>query len=198
LLLSRSALASRASKYAPNFSNALSNHKELRIATQELTLPAKIVIFRRFREYPDRAVGNIQQTEGLREPNAIRSPRLTRVRKWQFALYWIQEIHRRTFLIDDLFDLNVASLRPIAIAPATPSTLDGLCGPEQRNGVGSSFEVRKDARPPSTVMSGLLYRFTDATAGKIFARDASAFSIFCVYGKKRGPHPPARLSQVWL
>jgi hypothetical protein len=37
-------------------------------------------------------------------------------------------------------------------------------------------------------MSGLLYRFTDATAGKIFAplfgeRDASAFSIFCVYGK---------------
>jgi small subunit ribosomal protein S12 len=32
-------------------------------------------------------------------------------------------------------------------------------------------------------MSGLLYRFTDATAGKIFVRDASAFSIFCVYGK---------------
>jgi hypothetical protein len=33
-------------------------------------------------------------------------------------------------------------------------------------------------------MSGLLYRFTDATAGKIFVRDASAFSNFCVYGKK--------------
>ena len=48
-------------------------------------------------------------------------------------------------------DLNVVSLRPIAIVPATPSTLDGLCGPEQRNGVGSSFELRKDARPPSTV-----------------------------------------------
>ena len=44
-------------------------------------------------------------------------------------------------------------------------------------------ELGKDARPPSTVMSGLLYRFTDATAGKIFVRDASAFSIFCVYGK---------------
>jgi hypothetical protein len=29
--------------------------------------------------------------------------------------------------------------------------------------------------------SGLLYRFTDA-AGKIFVRDASAFSLFCVYG----------------
>ena len=43
-------------------------------------------------------------------------------------------------------------------------------------------ELGKDARPPSTVMSGLLYRFTDATAGKIFVRDASAFSIFCVYG----------------
>src|ERR1700710_386995 len=104
------------------------------------------------------------------------------------ALYWIQEIHRRTFPVSDSFDssdLNVVRLRPIAIVPATPSTLDGLCGPEQRNGVGSSFEVRKDARPPSTVMSGLLYRFTDATAGKIFVRDASALSIFCVYGKKR-------------
>ena len=100
-----------------------------------------------------------------------------------FALHRIQEIHRRTFLIEESSDLNVVSLRPIAIVPATPSTLDGLCGPEQRNGVGSSFEVRKDARPPSTVMSGLLYRFTDATAGKIFVRDASAFSIFCVYGK---------------
>ena len=35
-------------------------------------------------------------------------------------------------------ELNVVSLRPIAIVPATPSALDGLCGPEQRNGVGSS------------------------------------------------------------
>ena len=104
-----------------------------------------------------------------------------------FALHWIQEIHRRTFLIEDRFDLNVVSLRPLAIVPATPSTLDGLCGPEQRNGVGSSCDVGKDARPPSTVMSGLLYRFTDATAGKIFVRGASAFSIFCVYGKKRSP-----------
>src|SRR5580692_3662071 len=50
-------------------------------------------------------------------------------------------------------------------------------------------ELGKDARPPSTVMSGLLYRFTDATAGKIFVRDASAFSIFCVYGKKAKPSP---------
>lgn len=89
-------------------------------------------------------------------------------RKQSFALYWIQEIHRRTFPVT-VTDLNVVSLRPIAIVPATPSTLDGLCGPGQRNGVGSSFELRKDARPPSTVMSGLLYRFTDATAGKIFA-----------------------------
>jgi small subunit ribosomal protein S12 len=42
-------------------------------------------------------------------------------------------------------------------------------------------------------MSGLLYRFTDATAGKIFVRDASAFSIFCVYGsvysKEAKPSP---------
>src|SRR5271170_2532112 len=62
------------------------------------------------------------------------------------ALYWIQEIHRRTFPVSDSFDssdLNVVRLRPIAIVPATPSTLDGLCGPGQRNGVGSSFEVRE-------------------------------------------------------
>jgi hypothetical protein len=52
-------------------------------------------------------------------------------------------------------------------------------------------------------MSGLLYRFTDATAGKIFApsfgkRDASAFSIFCVYGsvysKEAKPSPLLRVS----
>ena len=39
------------------------------------------------------------------------------------------------------FDRNVVSLRPIAIVPATPSTLDGLCGPGQRNGVGSSLKA---------------------------------------------------------
>ena len=39
-------------------------------------------------------------------------------------------------------DPNGVSLRPIAIVPATPSTLDGLCGPEQRNGVGSSLVSR--------------------------------------------------------
>ena len=105
------------------------------------------------------------------------------------ALHWIQEIHRRTLLIDGFTRSKCRSLRPIAIAPATPSTLDGLCGPEQRNGVGSSFEVRKDARPPSTVMSGLLYRFTDATAGKIFARDASAFSNFLRVRQKAKPSP---------
>ena len=58
------------------------------------------------------------------------------------ALHWIQEIHRRTLLIDGFTRSKCRSLRPIAIAPATPSTLDGLCGPEQRNGVGSSFECR--------------------------------------------------------
>jgi hypothetical protein len=39
-----------------------------------------------------------------------------------------------------------------------------------------------------------LYRFTDATAGKIFVRDASAFSLFCVYGKKRS-QPLLRLTK---
>ena len=63
-----------------------------------------------------------------------------------------------------LLELNVVSLRPIAIVPATPSTLDGLCGTEQRNGANSIFQLcwrlevkgdpgeARDARPPSTVV----------------------------------------------
>ena len=116
---------------------------------RKLTPGAQIAIVRRFREYLGRAVGKIQRAAGWRKARAIHfHGQPQKGRKWKFALHWIQEIHRRTFLI---VDLNVASLRPIAIVPATPSTLDGLCGPEQRNGVGSSFEVGKDARPPSTV-----------------------------------------------
>jgi hypothetical protein len=141
-------------------------------------------------------LGRFNERKGREKPSQIQLIACRKARSSRFALHWIQEIHRRTFLVNASLDLNVVSLRPIAIVPATPSTLDGLCGPEQRNGVGSSFEVRKDARPPSTVMSGLLYRFTDATAGKIFVRDASAFSIFCVYGKKRSTHSTARLTQV--
>ncbi len=68
--------------------------------------------------------------------NLVPSPAVSR--QVVVALHWIQEIHRRTFLV---IDLNVASLRPIAIVPATPSTLDGLCGPGQRNGVGSSLKA---------------------------------------------------------
>ena len=109
---------------------------------KKLTYSAEIAIVRRFREYPDRAVGKIQRTDGWRKTHAIWLHRLTQVREWLFALHWMQEIHRRAFLITDSSDLNVVSLRPIAIVPATPSTLDGLCGPEQRNGVGSSFEVK--------------------------------------------------------
>jgi len=48
--------------------------------------------------------------------------------------------------------------------------------------------------------SGLLYRFTDA-AGKIFVRDASAFSIFCMYGvstAKAKLESHLRLTQVWF
>ncbi len=51
----------------------------------------------------------------------------------------IQEISPQGVLIG----LNASNLRPIAIVPATPSTLDGLCGPEQRNGVGFFSEERE-------------------------------------------------------
>ena len=108
---------------------------------RKLTPGAQIAIVRRFREYLGRAVGKIQRAAGWRKARAIHfHGQPQKGRKWKFALHWIQEIHRRTFLI---VDLNVASLRPIAIVPATPSTLDGLCGPEQRNGVGSSFAVQE-------------------------------------------------------
>jgi hypothetical protein len=46
--------------------------------------------------------------------------------------------------------------------------------------------------------SGLLYRFTDATAGKIFVRDASAFSIFGVYGKSEALTLLRVSLRVWL
>ena len=134
-------------------------------------------------------LGRFNERKGREKPSQFGLIACRKARSGWLALHWIQEIHRRTFLIKDSSDLNVVSLRPIAIAPATPSTLDGLCGPEQRNGVGSSFEVGKDARPPSTVMSGWLYRFTDATAGKIFVRDASAFSIFLRVRQKAKPSP---------
>ena len=116
-----------------------------------MTYDTEIAIVRRFREYPDRIVGKPTHGRAEKSPRNL-TPYPAASRNWQIALYWIQEIHRRPFwVIAFVPDLNVASLRPIAIVPATPSTLDGLCGPGQRNGVGSSFELGKDARPPSTV-----------------------------------------------
>jgi hypothetical protein len=86
-------------------------------------------------------LGRFNERMGREKPSQFGLIACRKARSDQFALHWIQEIHRRTFLVDVSLDPNVVSLRPIAIVPATPSTLDGLCGPEQRNGVGSSFEV---------------------------------------------------------
>ena len=86
-------------------------------------------------------LGTFNERKGREKPLAIWSHSCRKARSRWFALHWIQEIHRRTFLIEDRFDLNVVSLRPLAIVPATPSTLDGLCGPGQRNGVGSSLKA---------------------------------------------------------
>ena len=134
-------------------------------------------------------LGTFNERKGREKPSQSGLIAYRKVRSSWFALHWIQEIHRRMFLIEDRFDLNVVSLRPLAIVPATPSTLDGLCGPEQRNGVGSSFEVRfevrKDARPPSTVMSGLLYASQTQQQGRSSSETLQRSQFFCVYGKKR-------------
>ncbi len=132
------------------------------------------------------SLGNLDERKGGEKPTQSRFQCLLQSRKRNFALYWIQEIHRSTFLIIRFPDLNVVSLRPIAIVPATPSTLEGLCGPGQRNGVGSSFELGKTLDHRRLFTSGLLYRFTDATAGKIFGHEAlQRPHSFCVYGKKQ-------------
>jgi hypothetical protein len=43
----------------------------LRKWAKKLTCNAEIVIVRRFREYPDRAVGKLQRAEGSRKAHAI-------------------------------------------------------------------------------------------------------------------------------
>jgi hypothetical protein len=88
-------------------------------------------------------LGRFNERKGREKPSQVGLVACRKARSGWFALHWIQEIHRRTFVIKDASDLNVVSLRPIAIVPATPSTLDGLCGPEQRNGVGSSWGIRE-------------------------------------------------------
>ena len=88
-------------------------------------------------------LGTINERKGREKPSQSSLIPRRKAGNSRFALHWIQEIHRRAFLVDALLDLNVVSLWPIAIVPATPSPSDGLCGPEQRNGVGSSRDVGK-------------------------------------------------------
>jgi len=71
--------------------------------------------------------------------------------------------------------MNVVSLRPIARGLGHPP-LGWLAGRTAKRS-RSPEELGKDASPPSTVMSAL-YRFTDATAGKIFVRDSFSVSLF--------------------
>jgi hypothetical protein len=50
-------------------------------------------------------------------------------------------------------------------------------------------ELGKDARPPSTVMSGLLYRFTDATAGEELRQRRFSVLNFLRVRQKTKPPP---------
>ncbi len=153
---------------------------------QKLTQRAEIAIVRRFREYPDRFVGKPQRTEGRRKAHAIPIPMPVSKQDKEFCAI-LDTRDSPQYISDHCFPRSeyVVTLRPIAIVPATPSTLEGLCGPGQRNGVGSSFESGKTLDHRRLFTSGLLYRFTDATAGKIFGHEAlQRPHSFCVYGKK--------------
>ncbi len=166
---------------------------------QKLTQRAEIAIVRRFREYPDRFVGN--PPANGRAEKSPRNPCSNACFKAGGGILRYTGYKRFTavhFRSSIFPDQNVLSLRPIAIAPATPSTLEGLCGPGQRNGVGSSFELGKTLDHRRLFTSGLLYRFTDATAGNIFGHEAlQRPHSFCVYDKKSRDLSVC-LAKVWL
>jgi hypothetical protein len=122
-----------------------------------LTFIWQVAIVRRFREYPGHVVGETQRVKGRKQALAI-ADGSSQDRNPQIALHWIQEIHRRISLISDQ---DVASLRPIAIVPATPSTRMGYAGRNSETESAHPFDSRKDARPPSTVyvwLVVLIYR----------------------------------------
>ena len=68
---------------------------------KKLTWDAQIAIVRRFREYSVRFVRETRRAEGGEKPTQSNQA-LPQSRKWRFALYWIQEIHRRTFPVLEL------------------------------------------------------------------------------------------------
>ena len=163
-----------------------------------MTYSAKIAIVRRFREYPDRIVGKPAHGRAEKSPRNLTPYPAVKQESAVCAILDTRDSPQNILDHCSLSpDLNVVSLRPIAIVPATPSTLDGLCGPEQRNGVGSSFELGKDARPPSTVFVWLvvpIYRRNSrerssscSGAGLSVEEALQRSQSFCVYGKKRSP-----------
>ncbi len=173
-----------------------------------MTYSAKIAIVRRFREYPDRIVGKPAHGRAEKSPRNLTPYPAVKQESAVCAILDTRDSPQNILDHCSLSpDLNVVSLRPIAIVPATPSTLDGLCGPGQRNGVGSSFELGKDARPPSTVYVWLVVpiyrrnsreRSSSCSRGWSFGRrGASAFSIFLRVRQKAKPSP-AKASRTGL
>jgi hypothetical protein len=154
-----------------------------------LTRGAQIAIVRRFREYSVCVVRETRRTEGGEKPT--QSEITPRCKAGNGDLRYT-EYKRFTVGHSRFLELNVVSLRPIAIVPATPSTLDGLCGPEQRNGVGSSWEVRE--RRSITVDCLRLACCTASQTqqqGELGPEALQRPHSFCVYGKKRSLNPPA-------
>jgi len=56
-----------------------------------------------------------------------------------FAIHWDEQFIRRVHVLEACHGPVLLRRIILAIVPATPSTLDGLCGAEQRYGVNSTF-----------------------------------------------------------
>jgi len=164
---------------------------------KKLTYSAEIAIVRRFREYPDRAVGKSQRAEGSRKAHATWPPPLTQVRKVVCVTLDTRDSPQD---IPDQGFIGSECRKPAAHRNRACDTLHlgwaMRAGTAKRSRLILWSKERRSATVDCYVW--LVVRFTDATAGKIFVRDASAFSIFLRVRQKAKPQPPARLTQVWL
>lgn len=139
-----------------------------------LTCSMVIATVRRFREYPECAVTK-------RRGSRFRPPP-----------HWIQRLPQHAPTGDD-----IAVGFGLSIAPATPSFSlyhgesygDGLCGPEQRNGVGSPSRRccwNGTPRPPSTVFSFEVCGTCSRRIGRVqdseLRRDMPLCLAFCASG----------------
>ncbi|MBB5341657.1 hypothetical protein HDF12_003764 [Edaphobacter lichenicola] len=154
-------------------------------STKSLTFCGRIAIVRRFREYPDRVVGEARRTDGWRKTHVILgSPPVAKRVENDCVILDTRDSPQD---IPDLCFARFIGSECRSSAAYRNRACDTLhpgwamrAGTAKRSRLILEIEG-KTLGHRRLFTSGLLYRFTDA-AGKIFVRDASAFSLFCVYG----------------